>query len=72
MIKEKSSTVKTYDQYISDARSDATDEHYESDMLYDAAESMLYDPVFKRLAVDRYPDVLVNELKFVVAEDIAG
>jgi hypothetical protein len=63
--------MKTYEEYIQDARTVADCFKFRNKIGFDVAEAMLYDPQFKSLARDRY-GVADRQLKFFVADDIFG
>ena len=64
--------AQTYQQYMAGVREDLASEGYEADICVymDIAESLLFDPEFKRLAEKQFPNRAGMELKECVAHSI--
>lgn len=64
--------AKTYAQHMAEVRQDIESEGYEADIcIYlDIAESLLFDPEFKRLAMKQFPGRKGMDLRECVAHSI--
>ena len=62
--------AQTYAQYVAGVREDMASEGYEEDfsVYYDIAESLLYDPEFKKLAVKKFGKI--SNLREIVAHSL--